>query len=195
LNTATPNSIVPGDFIYRDQNGDDVIDDNDRVVLGSYFPELTWGLNVGASYKNIDLSVNLMGQTGNEILNRKRGEIIWTPDGNMDADLAKNRWHGEGTSNKYPSSAGLRKGWNQKMSDYFVEDGSFFRIQNVSLAYNIRGKEVFGSTIPNARISLTAERPLTVFDYNGFNPEVANGIDTQTYPIPAVYTVGLSVTF
>jgi hypothetical protein len=113
----------------------------------------------------------------------------------MDADLAKNRWHGEGTSNKYPSSAGLRKSWNQKMSSYFVEDGSFFRIQNVSLAYNIREKELFGAHIPNARIILTAERPLTVFNYNGFNPEVANGVDTQTYPIPAVYTVGLNVTF
>jgi hypothetical protein len=81
------------------------------------------------------------------------------------------------------------------MSDYFVEDGSFFRIQNVNLAYNIRGKELFGAKMPDARISLTAERPLTVFNYNGFNPEVANGVDTQAYPIPAVYTVGLNVKF
>jgi TonB-dependent starch-binding outer membrane protein SusC len=120
--------------------------------------------------------------------------MIWTPDGNMDADLAKNRWHGEGTSNKYPSSAGLRKGWNQKMSNYFVEDGDFFRIQNVTLAYNLRGK-LIGEKIPDTRISFTAERPLTVFNYNGFNPEVPDGVDTQTYPIPAVYTVGLSVKF
>ena len=195
MNDASANSIVPGDFIYKDINADGVINDDDRVVLGSYLPSFTYGVNLAASYKNFDLSVNLMGQSGNKILNRKRGEIIWTPDGNMDADLAKNRWHGEGTSNKYPSSAGLRKGWNQKMSDYFVEDGSFFRIQNVNLAYNIRGKSLFGATMPDARISLTAERPLTVFSYNGFNPEVPNGVDTQTYPIPAVYTVGLNVRF
>ena len=136
----------------------------------------------------------MMGQAGNKILNRKRGEIIWTPDGNMDADLAINRWHGEGTSNKYPSSAGLRKGWNQKMSNYFVEDGDFFRIQNVTLAYNLQGESI-GNNMPDARISFTAERPLTVFNYNGFNPEVADGVDTQTYPIPAIYTVGLSVKF
>jgi hypothetical protein len=195
LNAASPGSIVPGDFQYKDKNGDNVIDDSDRVVLGSYFPSFTYGVNLGASFMNFDLSVNLMGQTGNQILNRKRGEIIWTPDGNMDADLAKNRWHGEGTSNKYPSSAGLRKGWNQKMSDYFVEDGSFFRIQNVTLAYNIKGKQLMGALMPDTRISFTAERPLTIFNYNGFNPEVANGIDTQTYPIPAVYTVGLNVKF
>lgn len=192
---AVANKLVPGDLKYQDINSDGKIDDDDRVVLGSYFPSFMYGLNMGVSYKNFDFSASMVGQTGNKILNRKRGEIIWTADGNLDADLAKNRWHGEGTSNKYPSSAGLRKGWNQKMSDYFVEDGSFFRIQNIQLAYNIRNKKLFGAQIPESRIMLTAERPLTVFKYNGFNPEVENGVDTQTYPIPAVYTVGLNVKF
>ncbi|MBT33694.1 MAG: SusC/RagA family protein [Thalassobius sp.] len=192
---AVENGLVPGDFKYKDQNGDGVIDDDDRVVLGSYLPNLTYGFNFGVSYKNFDFSANFMGQSGNKILNRKRGEIIWTSDANMDADLAINRWHGEGTSNKYPSSAGLRKGWNQKMSDYFVEDGSFFRIQNINLAYNFVNKELFGAKMPTTRIYVTAERPLTLFNYNGFNPEVSNGIDTQTYPIPAVYTVGMNLRF
>jgi len=192
---AKSNGLVPGDLKYKDQNGDKKIDDSDRVVLGSYFPTFMYGLNLGISYKNFDFSANMVGQSGNKILNRKRGEIIWTADGNMDADLAINRWHGEGTSNKYPSSSGLRRGWNQKMSDYFVEDGSFFRIQNVQLAYNIKKQQVFGASLPETRISLTADRPLTFFKYNGFNPEVANGIDTQTYPVPAVYTIGLNIKF
>jgi len=192
---AVANSLVPGDFKYKDQNNDKVMNDDDRVVLGSYFPTFMYGLNLGLTYKNIEFSANMLGQTGNKILNRKRGEIIWTADGNMDADLAINRWHGDGTSNKYPSSSGLRRGWNQKMSDYFVEDGSFFRVQNVQLAYNIKGKQLFGAKVPNTRVSFTAERPLTVFNYNGFNPEVANGVDTQTYPVPAVYTIGLNINF
>jgi len=192
---AKANGLVPGDLKYKDQNKDGKIDDSDRVVLGSYFPTFMYGLNFNISYKNFELSANMVGQTGNKILNRKRGEIIWTADGNMDADLAKNRWHGDGTSNKYPSSSGLRRGWNQKMSDYFVEDGSFFRIQNVQLAYNIGKQQLFGVSMPDMRISLTADRPLTFFKYNGFNPEVANGIDTQAYPIPAVYTVGLNIKF
>ena len=196
LNAADPegDAIVPGDFIFKDVDGDGAITGDDRVILGSYLPSFTYGINLGTSYKNFELSVNMMGQSGNKILNRKRGEIIWTPDGNMDADLAINRWNGEGTSNKYPSSAGLRKGWNQKMSNYFVEDGDFFRIQNVTLAYNLQGENI-GNNMPDARISFTAERPLTVFNYNGFNPEVADGVDTQTYPIPAIYTVGLSIKF
>lgn len=197
---SAPATAVPGDFKYQDQQsegeaGYGVINDDDRVILGSYFPNFMYGANLGINFKNFELSANIMGQTGNKILNRKRGELIWTSDGNLDADLAINRWHGEGTSNKYPSSAGLRKGWNQKMSDYFVEDGTFFRIQNIQLAYNLKGKQLSGVQIPDSRISLTAERPLTMFKYNGFNPEVANGIDTQTYPVPAVYTIGLNVKF
>lgn len=197
---SAPAGAVPGDFRYKDQQkegepGYGVINDDDRVILGSYFPTFMYGGNFSISWKNFDLTASMLGQTGNKILNRRRGEIIWTADQNMDADLAINRWHGEGTSDKYPSSAGLRKGWNQKMSTYFVEDGSFFRLQNVQLAYNIRGLKLFGADMPETKVSFTADRPLTLFKYNGFNPEVANGIDTQTYPIPAVYTVGLAIKF
>lgn len=192
---AVANGLVPGDFKYKDQNDDGKVDDDDRVVLGSYFPSFLYGFNVGLTWKNFNLTADMMGQEGNKILNRKRGEVIWTADGNWDADIAVNRWHGDGTSNKYPSSAGLRKGWNQKMSDYFVEDGGFFRIQNVQLSYDIRGKELLGAEMPVVRVSLTALRPVTLFKYNGFNPEVPDGVDRQTYPIPAVYTIGLTVNF
>lgn len=187
-------SIQPGDFKYKDQNDDGIIDDQDRVVLGSYLPTFTYGFNLGASYKRFELSANFQGQSGHKILNRKRGEIIFTTDANLDSELVKNLWDGEGSSNKYPSAAGLRKGYNQSMSDYFVEDGSYFRIQNVRLSYNLVVGSVLGKQMPEARIYLTAERPLTMFTYNGFNPEVANGIDRQTYPIPAVYTIGVNLT-
>ncbi|QCK17044.1 SusC/RagA family TonB-linked outer membrane protein [Mangrovivirga cuniculi] len=187
-------NLEPGDFKYVDQNNDGFIDNEDRVVLGSYLPEFTYGFNIGLNWRNISFSANFQGQTGYSILNRKRGEIIFTNDTNIDADLANNLWRGEGTSNIYPSAAGLRKGYNQAMSDYYVEDGSYFRIQNVRLGYTIRGDEKIGNNIPEINIYLTAERPLTVFDYNGFTPEVPSGVDRQTYPIPAVYTLGLNVT-
>jgi hypothetical protein len=192
---AIANGLVPGDFKYVDQNHDGKIDDDDRVILGSYFPKFMYGANINLKWMNFDLSVSVYGQYGNKILNRKRGEMIWTSDGNLDADLAVNRWHGEGTSDKYPSSAGLRKGWNQKMSDYFVEDGSFFRIQNIQLGYTFKNSQWLKGNFPETRIYATAERPLTFFRYNGFTPEVANGWDTQTYPIAAIYTIGLNVKF
>jgi len=189
------NNLVPGDFIYKDQNGDGVIDDQDRVVLGSYLPDITYGFNFAVNYRAFGISATFQGQAGHNILNRKRGEIIFTTDTNIDAELANNIWRGEGTSNRYPSAAGLRKGYNQSMSDYYVEEGAYFRIQNVQLSYRLTNKEIFGTTLPETTFLVTAERPLTVFNYNGFNPEVPNGIDRQTYPIPAIYTVGLNVTF
>ena len=187
------NNLVPGDLMFKDQNGDGVINDQDRVVLGSFLPKLTYGANLGFSWKDLEFSALIQGQTGHKILNRKRGEIIFTNDTNIDADLATNLWRGEGTSDKYPSAAGLRKGWNQNFSTYFVEDGSYFRVQNVQVAYTLRN--ILGGNIPATRMTFTAERPLTIFSYNGFNPEVANGIDRQVYPIPAVYTFGLNVKF
>ncbi|MCF8273608.1 MAG: TonB-dependent receptor [Flavobacteriaceae bacterium] len=195
---AVANNLVPGDLIYKDISGpngtpDGVIDDNDRKVLGSYLPKLMYGGNIGLSYKDFDFSVSFYGQAGNKILNRKRGEIIFTNDTNMDADLAINRWHGEGTSNSYPSSAGLRKGWNQKLSNFWVEDGDFFRIQNIQLAYTIKGEKLFGKNMPETRFTLTADRPFTFFNYNGFNPEVSDGVDRQTYPVPGVYTFGVNI--
>ncbi|MFV0265755.1 MAG: TonB-dependent receptor, partial [Draconibacterium sp.] len=212
---AVANSLEPGDFRYKDQQaegeaGYGVIDGDDRVVLGSYQPKFTYGGNLGIQYKNLEFSASIFGQTGNKILNRRRGEVIWTTDLNMDADLAKNRtqielgWDNEKKEyftasvvapGKYPSSKALRKGWNQRMSDYLVENGAFFRLQNVQLAYNIKNKHWFGADMPDFKVMLTAERPLSVFKYNGFNPEVENGIDRQTYPVPAVYTIGLNVKF
>ncbi|MDX8339000.1 TonB-dependent receptor [Draconibacterium sp. IB214405] len=192
---AVDNSLVPGDFKYVDQNNDDVINDDDKVFLGSYIPTFSYGGFIGLNYKDFEFSMNIMGQTGNKILNRKRGEIIWTNDTNIDADLANGLWNGEGTSNKYPSASGLRRGWNQNFSDYLVEDGNFFRIQNIQVAYNLDGEKLFGAGMPDARIFVTAEKPLTVFKYNGFNPEVNNGIDRQFYPVPAVYTIGVNLKF
>jgi TonB-linked SusC/RagA family outer membrane protein len=192
---AVANNLVPGDLKFEDTNGDKVLDSNDRVLLGSYFPTFSYGGNLGLNYKGIELSANFFGQTGNKILNRNRGEYLWTNDTNIDADLAQNRWHGEGTSNKYPSASGLKKPWNQVMSTYYLESGAFFRVQNVQLGYNLKNKTWFGAKMPDIKLYVTADRPLTVFKYNGFNPEVANGVDSEVYPIPAVYTVGINLRF
>jgi TonB-dependent starch-binding outer membrane protein SusC len=183
-------NLVPGDLIYRDQNNDGLINDEDRVILGSFLPDFTYGGNISMNYKAFDFSMNFYGQGGNQILNRRRGEIIFTNDTNMDADLAVNRWHGEGTSNIYPSAAGMRKSWNQRLSNFWIEDGDFFRIQNIQLGYTIEQND-----FPLTRIYFTAERPFSFFDYNGFTPEVPDGVDRQTYPIPSIYTIGVNVKF
>jgi len=184
--------VQPGDFRFVDHNGDMVIDAQDRVDLGSYLPTYSFGFNLGLNYKTWDFSLNVIGQGGNVIANQKRFAIRQTPDPNIDRDFAINRWHGEGTSNTYPSARGIRNPWsNQFLNSFFVEKGDFVRLQNVTLGYTM--PKLKGKFNPNIRFYLTAERPLTLFDYNGFTPEVSDGRDNQTYPIPGVYTLGVNI--
>lgn len=194
---AVANGLEPGDFKYVDQNKDGKIDDNDRVILGSYIPNFTYGMNLGLSYKKFDLSVVLQGQTGNEIVNRKRGNRRWQSDINYDSDMVENRWTGEGSTNSYPSAKGSVKPWNiSKFNSFYVEDGSYFRVQNIQMAYTFDKLKFSNTKLPSVRLSLTAERPYTYFKSNGFTPEVGNnGFDDQVYPLAATYTLGLRIIY
>lgn len=185
-------TVAPGDFRFVDHNGDMVIDAQDRVDLGSYLPSYNFGFNLGLNYKAFDFNLNVIGQGGNVIANMKRFAIRQTPDPNIDRDFAVNRWNGPGTSNDYPSARGIRNPWsNQFLNSFFVEKGDFVRLQNVTLGYTL--PEFNGDFNPDIRFYVTAERPLTFFDYNGFTPEVPDGRDNQTYPIPGVYTFGVNI--
>lgn len=185
-------AIKPGYFKFKDMNGDGKIDSDDRVYLGSPVPTYYFGGSLGMNYKNWDLSVAFYGQGGNKILARNRGEVIKTPGRNIDAEVAINRWHGEGTSNEFPSSEGYRQLWNQRMSGFWLEDGDFIRIQNIQLGYTLKS-----SSLPEMRFSITADRPFLWSKSNNLmNPEVGNnGVDTTTYPTPSVFTFGYSIKF
>ncbi|WP_273276293.1 SusC/RagA family TonB-linked outer membrane protein [Maribacter polysiphoniae] len=183
-------NISPGYFKYKDVDGSGELDADDRVYLGAPVPDYFYGGSINLNYKNWDFSTSFYGQGGNVILNRNRAEVIWTTGRNVDAELAKNRWTGEGSTNAFPSSEGYRQSWNQKLSNFFLQEGDFFRIQNIQLAYTLKNDK-----LPEIRFSLTADRPfLWTKGYNGFNPEVGfDGIDSQTYPIPSTYTFGMSI--
>ena len=189
---AEGTDIKPGYFKYRDNNSDGVLDANDRAYIGSPVPDFYYGGSLGLNYKDFELNVAFYGQGGNVILNTNRMEVVRTQGRNIDAELAINRWHGEGTTNEFPSSEGYRNLWNQRLSEFFLQEGDFFRIQNIQLAYTIKEEK-----LPEMRFTLTADRPfLAAKSYNGFNPEVGfDGRDTQTYPTPSVYTFGVTVKF
>ena len=113
-----------------------------------------------------------------------------------------NRWTGEGSTNKYPSAKALTQGWNVASSatasnDYFVESADFFRIQNVTLGYSFKNIRMGNYTLPGIRLSLTADRPLSIFSANSFTPELSDpeGWDTEVYPLSSTYTFGVQIDF
>jgi len=191
-NKAGAGTVKPGYFKFKDVNNDGILDAKDRIYLGSPIPTYYYGGSISLNYKQFDFSARIYGQGGNIILNRSRAEVFRTSGRNIDAQLADNRWHGEGTSNSYPSSTGYRTAWNQRNSRFWLEDGSFFRVQNVQLGYTIAKK----ARIPEMQITLTADRPFVWTKSKSTNVEVGfDGVDLDTYPMPSVFTIGWNVKF
>jgi len=183
-----------GYFKYKDQNGDNIINETDKVSLGSPTPWLMTGLDLGMNFKRWDVGIAFQGQLGNKVLNAKRMNRDVFADGNYDLDFYENRWSSAKKSSTYPSAEAYNSSFIQQANDFFVEDASYMRIQNIQVGYTFEEIKRF----KNLRIYLSAQRPFTYFTYNGFTPEVSgspisNGIDTSVYPMQSVYTVGLKM--
>jgi TonB-linked SusC/RagA family outer membrane protein len=183
-----------GYFQFKDQNNDKTITEADKVYLGSAIPWLNSGIDFGLNYKKMDVSVTIQGQFGNKILNAKRMNRNVFADGNYDLNFVQNAWTTSNHSQTYPSAEAYSSGDVANSLSFFVEDGSYVRIQNIQVGYTF--DKFIG--MKNMRVYLSAQRPFTYFTYNGFSPEVSgtpisNGVDTNVYPMQAVYTIGLKI--
>jgi len=194
--TVIQSNAKPGDFKFKDINDDGVIDDKDRTILGNPNPKMTFGINTTLAYKNFDFTLDLQGVSGVDIYN---GNFALRYGGeNYTEDFYNNRWHGEGTSNLYPSVA--TSGNSSVTNSFFVEDGSYLRIRNVQLGYTL-GSGIKRAGISRLRVYVNAQNPITWFHYRGFTPEVLGtsptmrGIDQQVYPLYATYNFGVNLTF
>ena len=186
------------DFAGADDGGPDgKITEADRVYLGSPLPWLMLGFNLGFEWKNIDFSMVMNANVGNKIFNAKRLNKQVFGAGNYDYDFYINAWSKDYPSDTYPSPAALTNSLMAQSNSFWIEDGSMFRIQNVQLGYTFRN--VFGGGRVRAYVS--AQRPLTLFGYNGFTTEIggspiATGIDSSSvYPMQAIYTAGVNLNF
>jgi hypothetical protein len=193
-----------------------VLDADDRVNLGSYLPKITYGFTLALDYKNFDLSIFFQGVGGNSILNFNRAARQKFSDMNGDEEFVTGLWTGEGSTNKYPSAIATTQSWNNNASSFYVENGSYLRLQNIQLGYNFKvGKNGNG---PSFRLYATADRPLIFTRYSGVTPEVTaqaqlpkdraaapantpatfisgTGYDNNVYPTTAVYTIGVRITY
>ncbi|MBF1079622.1 MAG: TonB-dependent receptor, partial [Prevotellaceae bacterium] len=163
-------------------------------------PNFIYGANFGFESKGLDFELTTYGQAKVQMFNRKRALRYAQSNYNFDEKQYTERWTGEGSTNTHPSAKALIKGWNvsdQRVNSYFVESASFFRIQNITMGYSFKNIKLGSYTLPGVRLSLTADRPLTIFTAQAFTPELtdAEGWDTQVYPLTATYTFGVQFKF
>lgn len=186
----------PGDIRFRDLNNDGVINDSDRTVIGNPNPSWLFSMSNSLSYKGFELSVFLQGIAGNKIYNANNIDNTGMAAAyNQTTDVLK-RWQGEGTSNSMPRAVFGDPNQNTRVSDRFVENGSYLRLKNITLSYTFPKQWLQKAQIENARLSLSCENVATITGYSGFDPEVGiNGIDQNRYPISRTFSLGLNFNF
>ena len=201
-NSKQGTSIKPGDLKFVDVNGDGVVNDDDKTELGDPHPDVTMGITLGASYKGFDLSVTGFGAFGQQVARSFRKFT----DGEFENFTTEvyDYWHGEGTSNKYPLLAHMNAGPNwQTISDIYIEDASYFRLQNLTVGYDFT-KIWKNSPFQQLRLYFAAQNLFTITGYKGMDPENGTaigsdswvtGVDVGNYPQPRTYMVGVNVKF
>ncbi|MDR1680421.1 MAG: TonB-dependent receptor [Prevotellaceae bacterium] len=192
----TLNSVRPGDLKYRDIDGSGDITDKDRTMIGNPTPDCLYGFNINVGYRGLDLGIDLMGVYGNEIY-RNWGTSTYAQLNYQQHQL--DRWHGKGTSNWEPILDPSRSN-NNLASSYFVEDGSFFRIRNIQLGYTFSPVLLSKVWLKSLRVYANVQNLHTWHKNAGYTPEVGGGalsfgIDSGGYPMPAIYTLGINLSF
>ena len=212
-----------GDYIYKDQNGDGVINEDDRTVIGNPEPKFTFGIGNTFSYKNFDLTISLSGSYGNDVINysqrfmgnpRRNTSNLFTSaldyarleliDPNMPNDYRNVRIAGGDPHASRLAIGQKTSDYNFAFSDRFIEDGSYLRIQNISFGYNFPRALISKAGIQSLKVYTNIQNLHTFTKYKGYDPEVGsayvdgnllNGYDDGRYPSPRIYTVGINVTF
>lgn len=187
---------APGDIRFVDTNGDGVINVNDKTNIGDPIPAATMGFNLQFNYKALDFSMYTFASVGNDMV--RNYESIYDDANHLDYVL--DRWTGEGTSNSVPRVTTAAT-TNKVFSDYFVEDASYIRIQNIQLGYTLNSNIAEKIGISKFRLYTGVNNLYTFTKYRGFDPGASNGapigggIDDGFYPIPRTYMIGLNINF
>ena len=191
----------PGDHKYVDLNDDGQITGDDRTIIGHAQPDFFWSINNTLSYKGLELSFYFQGVHGNDILNSNRFELE-SGNGLSNSSVAMlNRWTPENQSNVYPRAN--RGADYLHMSDRYLEDGSYVRLQLVTLGYDLPRGFLQRIHLKGIRVYVSGKNLLTFTNYSGFDPEVGRfgsdnirqGYDLGGYPTARTYLIGLNIEF
>jgi len=207
-----------GNFVRVDTNGDGTIDDGDITEIGDPTPDFTYGFNISGEYKNIDFNLIFNGVQGNEIYNLSRYYNILWQDGGKLSDVL-NSWTPTNTITNIPLATVDDPANNKAPSSFFVEDGSYFRLKNIEIGYNLKDGAI-GEWVDNVRFSLNVQNVFVITKYSGYDPDVAStnggrasinsgvpglrsnvnpllgrGLDARAYPNARTISFGLQASF
>jgi hypothetical protein len=199
------NGLQEGDFIYKDLNGDGVSDSKDQEILGNPMPKYMYGLNVGANYKNFDFNMVVSGIAGVKVVNATKYYTESAVESHNTTTAILNRWRKPGDVAALPRAGQLNG--NLRPSDWYVEDGSYLRLRNLTVGYTLPEQSLNSlshNVIKSLRFYLAAQNLLTVTDYSGYDPEIGTsgdgyifrrGIDGGSLPQPRTFIAGVQLQF
>ncbi len=196
----------PGDQRYVDMNNDGKINENDYTIIGSPLPDFTYGLTLNMYYQNFDLNIFVQGVQGNEIYNNLYRVMMGRWGVNHHTDILDS-WTTSNTDTDIPRFDESSSNNNlQRLTDRWIEDGSYLRVKTITLGYTIPEKLANKISIQNLRIYTTAQNLFTFTKYKGFDPEVSEsvgwgsggldlGVDNGNYPMPRIIMLGFNLSF
>lgn len=215
LNAKAPNGVYqdgikPGDYIFKDINGDHQVTDSDQKVLGNPMPKFLYGINGSVRYKKFDLNIVISGVSGLKIANTTKFFTENASTGGNSTTAYLNRWRKPGDVAEFPRAGqSITAGGNLRPSDFFLEDGAYTRLRNVTIGYTIPNQSISRLTnnvINNLRFYIAAENLLTITKYQGYDPEVSSlnsdggegfifsrGMDNFQLPQPRVFMAGIQI--
>ena len=190
-------STAPGDIRYVDSNGDGIVNNSDRTIIGNPQPDFFFGFTNNFSYKNLDLAVFFQGTHGNDVWNVNSHELYRNDGATNNSREVLNRWRPDTPSDYWPSA----KNRPFVLSDRHIEDASFLRLRNVTLGYNLPTSTLGLKWLRSLRVYAQAQNLLTITNYSGFDPEVNSlgqnpvgiGIDRGSFPMARTYTFGINL--
>ena len=197
-----------GDYIFEDVNNDGVLNEKDMVILGNGFPTFNFGLNLGATWKNFDISLYMYGELGKDIFSysaMRLSNMFTSDDGTSPRilqEVADNAWSPTNPNGSYSRLSMQDTGHNMRASSNWVKNGNFLRISNLQVGYTLPREIAKKAYIQSARVYLSISNLACISPYNKYgDPEIGQGsvlytgLDTGRYPMPRTYTLGLNVTF
>jgi TonB-linked SusC/RagA family outer membrane protein len=192
----------PGEFKFAKLTEEGELNEDDRTFIGDPNPDLIFGLNLGFQYKNVDFTASLHGILGNDVWNPAKGNLAGAGAQNALADAYEKAWRKEGDNAMYPRISNTSNNNNMRGSSFYVENGSFMRLQNIQLGYTLPHKMVQKTNfLSGCRFYISAQNLFTITGYDGLDPEIGEnsplnmGIDNTRYPTSRTFVIGCNLQF